>query len=31
MSTIYFVFVAHPRRRRKRLESHGKPAQNDAA
>jgi predicted metal-dependent phosphoesterase TrpH len=31
MSTIYFVFVAHPHRLRKRLESHGKPAQNDAA
>jgi predicted metal-dependent phosphoesterase TrpH len=31
MSTIYFVFVAHPRRLRKRLESHRKPAQNEAA
>jgi len=31
MSTIYFVFVAHPRRLRKRLESHGKTAQNEAA
>jgi predicted metal-dependent phosphoesterase TrpH len=31
MSTIYFVFVAHPRRLRKRLESHGKTHQNEAA
>jgi len=31
MSTIYFVFVAHPWRLRKRLESHGKTAQNEAA
>ncbi|MFN2622339.1 MAG: PHP domain-containing protein [Chthoniobacterales bacterium] len=31
MSTIYFVFVAHPRRLRKRLESHSKSAQNEAA
>ena len=31
MSTIYFVFVAHPSRLRKRLESHGKPAQNEAS
>jgi predicted metal-dependent phosphoesterase TrpH len=31
ISTIYFVFVAHPLRRRKRLESHRKTAQNDAA
>src|SRR2546423_5230953 len=31
MSTIYFVFVAHPRRLRKRLESHEKTAQNETA
>jgi predicted metal-dependent phosphoesterase TrpH len=31
VSTIYFVFVAHPLRLRKRLESHNKPAQNEAA
>ena len=31
ISTIYFVFVAHPRRLRKRLESHGKTAQNGTA
>jgi len=31
MSTIYFVFVAHPRRLLKQLESHGKSAQNEAA
>jgi len=31
MSTIYFVFVAHPLRLRKRLESHSKRAQNEAA
>jgi len=31
ISTMYFVFVAHPRRLRKRLESHGKTAQSEAA
>jgi predicted metal-dependent phosphoesterase TrpH len=31
ISTIYFVFLAHPLRLRKRLESHGKTAQNEAA
>ena len=31
ISTIYFVFVAHPIRLRKRLESHSKPAQNETA
>jgi hypothetical protein len=31
ISTIYFVFVAHPIRLRKRLESHAKSAQNETA